>query len=138
MTRDRTEEDQIGSFFKPAVAGRERHHLGLADHGHGLEVERLQGLADRQPRVDEVPLDAAPVALGDLVFAQRRQEAGRRPAFLVGLVGEPGPQELDRRQAEFRQHQLQAGGIDGIGGLHAASPTSWTVRHNRTVASARR
>jgi hypothetical protein len=61
------------------------------------------------------------------MFAQRRQEAGRRPAFLVGLVGEPGPQQLDRRQAEFGQHQLQAGGIDGIGGLHAASPTSWTV-----------
>lgn len=66
--------------------------------------------------------DAASGALGHLMLGEGGQEAGRRPSFLVGLGGKVGPDQLDRRQAQFGQKQLDAGGVDGIGGLHAALP----------------
>jgi hypothetical protein len=42
-----------------------------------------------------VTLGAATTAIRDLVFGQRRQEAGRRPALLVGLFRERRPHLLD-------------------------------------------
>ena len=69
-------------------------------------------------------LDAAAAALGDLVLGQGGQEAGGGPAFLVGLAGETGPQAADGGQPQFRQDQLDPGGIAGIGGHKApAWPT---------------
>ena len=87
----RAEQQDIGALFEPAVAGGERHHLRLADHRHGLEVEGGERLAGGQSRLGKMPLDAAAAAVGHLVLGERGQEAGRRPAFLVGLLGETWP-----------------------------------------------
>ena len=66
--------------------------------------------------------DAPPAALGDLMLGKRGKEARRRPSFLVGLGGEIGPDQLDGRKPQLGQEQLDAGGVDGIGGLYAALP----------------
>ena len=58
----RAKEQDIGTLIKPAVAGVERHALRLADHGHGVEVEGVEGLARRQSRAGEMPLDTATAA----------------------------------------------------------------------------
>jgi len=44
--------------------------------------------------------DAAPVALGALMFGERGEEAGGGPALLVGTLGEAGPSLPDRGQAQ--------------------------------------
>jgi hypothetical protein len=44
-----------------------------------------------------MPLDASAATGGHLVLGKCCQEAGRRPAFLVGLLGELGPYQLDAR-----------------------------------------
>jgi hypothetical protein len=118
----RAEHDQVGAFFEPAITGGERHDLGLADDRYGFEVEGVEGLAGRQSGFGKMAFDAAPGTLGHLVLGEGGQEAGRRPSFLVGLGGKIGPDQFDRRQPQFGQEQLDAGGVDGIGGLHAAPP----------------
>jgi hypothetical protein len=75
--------------------------LGLADHGDGLEVEGVEGLAGWQPGFGEMAFEAAAAALGNLMFGQCCQEASRRPAFLVGLSGERGPDLLDGGQPQL-------------------------------------
>ena len=87
----------LAPFRQPSVARRQRHHLGFRDHRHGLEVERGECLADRQTRLGKMPFDAAAATVGHLVLGERRQEASCRPAFLVGLLGELGPHQLDAR-----------------------------------------
>ncbi len=67
-------------------------------------------------------LDAAPIAFGQFVFGHGGEEAGRRPALLVGTGGEVGPHGLDGGQAQFVQHEAEAGGVDRGGRAHAASP----------------
>ena len=69
--------------------------------------------------------EAAASALGHLMLDQRRQEAGRRPALLVGLGGERRPGFFDRGQAHLGEQQLEARQVDRIGGLHGAAP-AWT------------
>ena len=86
-----TEQQQIGALVDPAVAGADRHDMRLGDHRHGLEVEAVEGLARQQPGLDEMALDAAAVAFGDLVFGERGEEAGGGPAFLVRPLGESRP-----------------------------------------------
>src|SRR5260370_582364 len=77
-----TEQEQIGAVFEPGVAGGERHHLRLADHRDGVEVEARECLADRQASFGKMALDAATAALRHLVLGERGEEACRRPAFL--------------------------------------------------------
>ena len=89
--------------------------------GHGLEVEGVEGLAGRQPGFGEMAFDAAAAALGHLVLGESGEEACGRPAFLVGLGGELGPDQLDGGQPQLGEEQREAGGVDGIGRLHAAS-----------------
>ena len=89
--------------------------------GTASKSKRVERLAGGQPRLGEMPFDAAAAALGHLVLGERRQEAGRRPAFLVGLLGELGPDQLDGRQAQLAQQELDAGGIDGVGRRHATT-----------------
>ena len=84
----RAEHEEVVALLEPAVAGDERHDLGLGDHRHGVEVEAVEGLAGRQARLGEMALDAAAGALGELVLGQRREEAGGGPALLVGALGE--------------------------------------------------
>ena len=71
-----------------------------------------------------MPLDAATTAIGDLVLGERGKEAGGRPAFLVGLLGELRPHRFDGGQAQVGEHELDARGVDRIGLLHAAPPSS--------------
>ena len=118
----RSEQQQVGALGEPGVSRRHRHHLGLGDHRHGVEVEAVQGFARRQARLGQVTFDAAPVALGQFVFGDGGEEAGRRPSLLVGPLGEVGPHKLDGGQAQFAQHDAQAGCVDRGGGVHTASP----------------
>jgi hypothetical protein len=117
------EQDQIGSHAQPSVAGGESHDLRLADHVNGFEVEGVDGLAGRQSGFGKMAFDAPPRALGDLMLGERGKEARRRPSFLVGLGGEVGPDQLDGGKPQFGQEQRDAGGVDGIGRLHAAPPS---------------
>jgi hypothetical protein len=64
--------------------------------------------------------DAAPTAFRHLMFSDGREEAGRRPAFLVGLVSEARPRCLDGGKPQFVEQQVDACGVDGLG--HVASP----------------
>jgi hypothetical protein len=68
-----------------------------------------------------MPFDAAPATVGHLVLGERRKEAGRRPAFLVGLLRELGPHQLEGRQAQLAQQELDAGGINSVGHRHATT-----------------
>ena len=52
-------------------------------------------------------LDASPVTFGQFVFGDGGQEPGGGPALLVGLFGEPGPDQLDGRQAQFVEKQTE-------------------------------
>jgi hypothetical protein len=56
-----------------------------------LEVESIEGFAGGQSRLRQMPLDAPTGSIGHFMFGQRSEEAGGRPAFLVGLFGQPGP-----------------------------------------------
>jgi hypothetical protein len=98
--------------------------LSLADHRHRLEIEAVEGLADRQAGFGKMALDAAAAAVGDLVLGERRQEARCRPAFLVGLLGELSPHLFDRGQTQIGEEELDTRGIDGVSGLHATPPSS--------------
>ena len=80
-------------------------------------------LAGQQARLGEMTLDPPPVALGEFVLGDRRQEACGGPALLIGLLGEARPHELDGGQAQLVQHDPETGGVDSGGRLHAASPT---------------
>jgi hypothetical protein len=97
--------------------------LGLADHWDGLEVEGVEGLAGWQPGFGEMAFEAAPSALRNLKLGQGGQETPRRPAFLVGLSGERGPDLLDGGQAQLGEEQLNAGSVAGIGCSHAVPPS---------------
>ena len=129
----RAKEQDIGTLDRASVAGGERHDLRLGDHGHGVEVEGGERLAGRQSRLGEMPLDAAAAAVGHLVLGECRQEAGGRPALLVGLRGELGPHQLDGGQAQLAQQEFDAGGVDGVVARHAATSrleagsTTWTA-----------
>ena len=100
--------------------------MGFADYRDGLEVEGVEGLAGRQPGFGEMAFQAAATALGNLMFGQCCQKTPGRPAFLVGLGSKRGLDVFDGRQPQLSKEQLDASGIAGIGGSHAA-PTSWTV-----------
>src|SRR6266403_3083486 len=50
-TAGRAEDQKIGALFQPAIAGAERHDLGLGDHGNGVEVEAVEGFSGWQPRL---------------------------------------------------------------------------------------
>jgi hypothetical protein len=127
----RAEQQEIGALFEPGVAGGERHHLRLADHRDGLEVEGGQRLADRQPRFGKMAFDAATAVLGE-----RGKEAGRRPAFLVGPFGEGLPHQLDARQAQIGEQEFEPRRVDCVGRFHAKPPShTRSVLGGRTAAS---
>ena len=134
----RAEQEQVGALREPAVAGDERHDLGLGDHRHGVEVEGVEGLAGRQARLGEVALDAAAVALGELVLGEGGEEAGGGPALLVGALGEARPDVLDRRQAQLVEQNAEAGGVDGIGRGHAGAPSGGRRTGGQHVVGAER
>ena len=105
----RAEHEEVGALLEPAVAGGERHDLGLGDHRHGVEVEAVEGLAGRQPRLGQMALDAAAGAFGELVLGQGGEEAGGGPALLVGALGEARPDVRDAGQAQLGEQEAEAG-----------------------------
>ena len=125
----------LAPLLEPGVARRQRHHLGLGDHRHGLEVEGGERLSGGQARLGHVAFNAPAAAIGEFVLGKGGKEAGRRPALLVGLRGELGPHQLDARQAQFGQQQLEAGGVDGVRGCHAAASRLKAGPTARTAAS---
>src|SRR5260370_21100970 len=93
------EEQDIGAFLQPGIAGCQRHHLRFRDHWHDLEVEGGERLAGGQSRLGEMPLEAAAATVGHPVLGEYREEAGRRPTLLVGLLRQPGPPQPAAWQA---------------------------------------
>jgi hypothetical protein len=105
-------QQQIGCFVQPGVAGGERHHACLAEHWHGREVEVVEGFAGWQAGLDKMTLDPATAALGNLEFSEHREKPCRRPTLLVSPLGEVRPEPRDGRQAQIVQQKRQSGGID--------------------------
>src|SRR5258708_27569078 len=137
----RPEQQDVGTLRQPSIAGRQRHHLSFRDHWDDLEVERGERLAGGQTRLGGVAFDAATATVGPLVLGERRKEAGRRPAFLVGLLRQLGPHQLEGRQAQLAQQELDAGGINGVGRRHAPTSrlevglTAWTATSSSYLLS---
>jgi hypothetical protein len=73
-----------------------------------------------------VALDAASIALGDLVFGEGREQSGGGPAFLVGAFGKGGPDLLDRGQPQLIEQQRQVRRVEIV--VHAGTPTSRLTR----------
>src|SRR5258708_1257964 len=73
-TAGRAEDQKIGALFQPAVAGAERHDLGLGDHGNGVEVEAVEGFSGWQPRLFQMTRDAPSGAFGQFVLGERGKE----------------------------------------------------------------
>jgi hypothetical protein len=96
--------------------------------GYRFELEAVEGLARQQPGFDEMALDAAAIAFGDLVFGERGEEADGGPSFLVCPFGKGGPALLDRGQPEVIEQQRQPGRVDGL--AHAAAPKSLSLPTN--------
>ena len=125
----RAKDEQVVALLEPAVTGDQRHDLSLGDHGDGVEVEAVEGLAGRQARFCQVALDAAVCAFGELELGQGHEEPGGGPALLVGAFGEAGPDMLDGGQAQLAQQKAEAGLVDGISRGHAgASSVGAAVR----------
>ena len=116
------EQEQVGAGLQPGVAGGDRHDLRLGYHRHGLELERIEGLSRQEAGLGEMALDTAAVAFGQFVFGDRGQESSGGPSFLVGLIGELRPHDLDGRQAQFVEEQGEPCGVDSGVRFHAASP----------------
>src|SRR5271154_6082338 len=90
------DQQQIGAFADPAVAGAERQDMGLGNHWHRVEVEAVEGFSRQQPRLDKMARETATVAFGDLVLGESGQEAGGGPTFLVRPLREGSPILFDR------------------------------------------
>ena len=67
--------------------------------------------------------EATAASFHHLLFGKSGQEAGGRPAFLVRGLRQSGPDQLDAGQPQFAEQQFDAGGVDLVGRIHAASPT---------------
>src|SRR5512132_1420433 len=85
------EQEQVGAFGQPAVAGGNGHDLRLGEHRHGLEVEGVDGLCGRQARLGEMAFDPSPASFGEFVFGDGGEEACGGPSFLVSLFGKLRP-----------------------------------------------
>src|ERR1700692_3976628 len=90
-----TDQQQIGAFADPAVAGAKRQDMGLRDHRHRVEVEAVESFSRQQLRLDKMARKAAAVAFGDLVLGECREEAGGGPTFFIRSLGEGSPVLFD-------------------------------------------
>ena len=107
----RPEQQQVCAFLQPGVTGSDGRDLGSGNHRHGLEGECIEGLSGKQACFGKMPLDAAAITLGQFMLGDSGQEAGCGPTFLVGLLGELGPQQLDGWQSQFVEEKAEPCGI---------------------------
>ncbi|SOY74876.1 hypothetical protein CBM2586_P20002 [Cupriavidus phytorum] len=125
-TARRAEDQHIGTFLQPGITARQCHHVRLGDHGHSTEVEGSQRLGWIQAGFGSVSFDTPLGPFGQFVFEQGAKQPGCLPAFLVGALCELWPEPANGGQAQFVEHQRQAGGINWERRVHAATP--WPSR----------
>ena len=109
----RAKGQNVVAAFQPRVAFSQGHEMGLAEAGHQGEVEAIEGLAGRQAGLGKMALDAALFTLGQFQFCECGEQAGGRPAFLVGARAEVGPEPCDGGQAQDGEQCGQLCGVDG-------------------------
>jgi hypothetical protein len=98
------DSDQVGAAVDP-VSGGEGFDPTSGHGAQSLKVEGCEDLAARQAGLDEVTLDAAGFAFGELAFRQLGKEPGGGPAFRVGVLGEGLPVGLEEAgQAQGSEH----------------------------------
>ena len=86
------DQDEVGALASIQLSpAQSAITWALESIGVAAKSKPSRVLPGEQAGVGEMALDAAPVALGDLVFGERGEEAGGGPAFLVGALGEGGP-----------------------------------------------
>src|SRR5947208_8723360 len=101
----------------------ELQNEGLVERGNGGEVETVQALHGREPRLPDPALHHAPVAVDQLQFGQAQQKAD-----VIEALGGALPSELvvfaqERRQLE----RLQVMSEQQLGRIgHDAAPVSKT------------
>src|SRR5271154_6214319 len=129
------DQQQIGAFANPAVAGAKRQDMGLRDHRHRVEVEAVEGFSRQQLRLDEMAREPAAVPFGDLVLGEHGQEAGGWPAFFIRSLGEGSPVLFDRGQAKFVEDQGEPATVDALG--HDRTPSSSLSKASYELSGAR-
>jgi hypothetical protein len=97
----RPEAQQIGPLFEPGVTVGQRLHLGLRDHRHGGEVERVEHLSRWRPGFLQMTSESSPASFHHFLFGESRQETSGGPAFLASRRRQRGPDQLDARQSQF-------------------------------------
>src|SRR5271170_2891946 len=99
----RAEQQQVGAFVEPSVAGTQCRDLSLRYHRYGGKIEVIEDLIGGQLRFAEMAFDAPTIALGDFVFRECHQETSRRPALFVRSLDKLLPQVFDGWQPQFVQ-----------------------------------
>ena len=92
--------------------------------GTASKSKAVERFAGGQSGLDQVALDAAARAVGDLMLGERGQEARGGPAFFVGLRGDLGPDRLMAGQPQFVEQKFDARGVDGVVALFMPPPPS--------------
>ena len=87
----RAEQQQVGALLQPASPAAMAMTWALEIIGTASKANVSRVLPGRQAGFGEMPLDAAAVTFGQFMLGDGGQEAGRGPAFLVGLLGELRP-----------------------------------------------
>ena len=64
------DQQDVGAFLDPTVAGADRQDMGLGDHRDDVEIEAVEGLARQQLGLDEMAREATTVAFGNLVLGE--------------------------------------------------------------------
>ena len=109
---------------RASVALGQGHHVRLADSRHRGEVDGGE-LLPEAVRTRPCAGDAARLTIGQLMLAERGEEARAAPSFAVGAGAELLPDPADGRQA----HASASPALGGIDVGHAASPrwvSSWS------------
>jgi hypothetical protein len=97
--------DDVAAFVDPLTAGQLENQR-LVQRRLGGEVERVEALGLREPGLADTPLDAAPLAVDTLEFAQAQE--------VFGVIG-PVPGRLHRHLLIVARERRQLQGLEMIG-----------------------
>ena len=87
----RTKDQDRRAFLQPGVATGQRHDVGFGEHRYLGELEGGQRLGRIEFRLGAMAFGAPLGAFSQFMFKQPTQIAARRPALLVGALGELRP-----------------------------------------------